>query len=120
MEIKGEAKLLRIFISNTDRFKHEPLYEAIVFAARRNGIAGATVLKGVMGYGSSSVIHSLKFWEVTEKVPLVIEIVDESEKIDKFLEKIRPWFDKLRYGCMITVEKAEIVLYKKGQKGLTI
>ena len=120
MEIKGEAKLLRIFISNTDRFKQVPLYEAIVFAARRNGIAGATVLKGIMGYGSSSVIHSLKFWEITEKVPLVIEIVDESEKIDKFLEKIRPWFDRLRYGCMITVEKADIALYKKGQKGLQV
>ena len=120
MEIKGEARLLRIFISNTDKFKNAPLYEAIVFAARRNGIAGATVLKGIMGYGSSSVIHSLKFWEIAEKIPLVIELVDESEKIERFVDKILPWFEKLRYGCMITVEKANIVLYKKGQKGLQI
>jgi hypothetical protein len=61
MEIKGEAKLLRIFISNTDKFKHAPLYEMVVFAAKRYGLAGATVLKGAMGFGSSSVVHSKKF-----------------------------------------------------------
>jgi len=116
MEIKGEAKLLRIFVSNTDKFKHSPLYEMVVFAAKRYGLAGATVIKGVMGYGSSSVVRSMKFWEITEKLPVIIEIVDESEKIDRFTEKILPWFEKLRYGCMITVEKANIVLYKQGNK----
>lgn len=116
MEIKGEAKLLRIFISNTDKFRHTSLSETIVFAAKRYGLAGATVLKGVMGYGSSSKIHSARFWEITEKLPLVIEIVDEAEKIEKFTEKILPWFEKLPYGCMITVEKANIVLQKQGSK----
>jgi PII-like signaling protein len=116
MEIQGEAKLLRIFISNTDRLKYSPLYETVVYAARRYGLAGATVLKGAMGYGSSSVIRSMKFWELTEKLPIVIEIVDESAKIDGFIEKILPWFEKLRYGCLITVEKADIVLYKQGTK----
>jgi len=116
MEIKGEAKLLRIFISNTDTFKHRPLYEMVVYAAKRYGMAGATVLKGTMGYGSSSVIRSVKFWEITEKLPLVIEIIDEAEKIDRFTEKILPWFEKLRYGCMITVEKAGIILHKQGEK----
>lgn len=116
MEIKGEAKVLRIFISNTDKFKHNSLYEMIIFAAKRYGLAGATVLKGVMGYGSSSVIHSVKFWEITEKLPVVIEIVDEAEKIEKFTEKILPWFEKLKYGCMITVEKVNLVLYKQGSK----
>jgi uncharacterized protein len=116
MEIKGEAKLLRIFISNTDKFKHSPLYEMVVFAAKRYGLAGATVLKGSMGFGSSSIVRSIKFWEIIEKLPVVIEIVDESDKIEKFTEKIIPWFQKLRYGCMITVEKANIVLYKQGEK----
>lgn len=116
MEIKNEAKLLRIFISNTDKFKHNQLYEMVVFAAKRYGLAGATVLKGEMGYGSSSVIHSVKFWEITEKLPVVIEIIDEAEKIERFTEKILPWFEKLRYGCMITVETANIVLYKQGSK----
>lgn len=116
MEIKGEAKLIRIYISNTDKFKHTPLYEMVVFAAKRYGMAGATVLKGTMGFGSSSVIHSVNFWEFAEKMPVVIEIVDESEKIENFAEKILPWFEKLRYGCMITVEKASIILYKQGTK----
>ena len=87
MEIKGEAKVLRIFISNTDKFKHNSLYEMIVFAAKRYDLAGATVLKGVMGYGSSSVIHSVKFWEITEKLPVVIEIVDEAKKLKSLQKK---------------------------------
>lgn len=116
MEMNGHAKMLRIYISNTDKFKHAPLYEMVVFAAKRYGIAGATVLKGVMGYGSSSKIHSLKFWEITEKIPMVVEIVDESEKIEKFTAKILPWFEKLRSGCLITSEKADIVLFKQGSK----
>ncbi|OGH91283.1 MAG: hypothetical protein A2534_00005 [Candidatus Magasanikbacteria bacterium RIFOXYD2_FULL_39_9] len=99
MKKTGEAKILRIFISNTDKFKHVPLYEMVVLAAKRYQLAGATVLKGVMGFGSSSVVRSVKFWEITEKLPVVIEIVDDSEKIDQFIEKILPWFEKLRYGC---------------------
>lgn len=116
MEIRGEAKLLRIFISNTDKFKHTPLYEMIVIAAKRYGMAGATVIKGTMGYGSSSIVRSVKFWEITEKLPVVVEIIDEADKIEKFTEKILPWFEKLKYGCMITVEKANIILYKQGSK----
>ena len=116
MEKQGDAKILRIFISNTDKFKHAPLYEMVVFAARRYGLAGATVIKGTMGYGSSNVIRSVKFWEITEKLPIVIEIVDEAEKIEKFTKKILPWFDKLRYGCLITVEDVKVILYKQGTK----
>ena len=116
MEIKGEAKLLRIFISNTDKFKHAPLYEVVVFAAKRYGLAGATVLKGIIGYGGGSAINSTKFWEITEKLPVVVEILDESEKIEQFTKTILPYFEKLKNGCMITVEKANIVLYKKGDK----
>jgi len=116
MEKQGEAKLLRIFISNTDKLKHSPLYEVIVFAAKRYGLAGATVIKGTMGFGSSNVIRSVKFWEITEKLPIIIEIVDDASKIDDFTEKILPWFEKLRYGCLITVEDVKVVLYKQGRK----
>lgn len=116
MENHKEAKILRIFISSTDTFRHSPLSEVLVFAAKRYGLAGATVLKGVMGFGASSSIHSMKFFEISEKIPVIIEIVDESEKIEKFSEIILPYFEKLRYGCMITVEKVNIVLYKKGAK----
>lgn len=116
MDTVKEASLLRIFISSTDKLKHAPLYEVIVFAAKRNGLAGATVLKGVMGFGASSVIYSLKFWEIQEKVPVVIEIVDSTEKIEAFVEIIRPYFDIVKNGCFITLEKATVVLYKKGHK----
>lgn len=116
MELQGEAKLLRIFISSTDKYKHQPLYEVIVFAAKQNGIAGATVLKGIMGFGSSSAVYSPTNWEITEKVPLVVEILDESGKIENFIEVILPIFDNLNKGCMITVEKANIILHKKGIK----
>ena len=116
MEIKGDAKLLRIFISSTDKLNHEPLYQVIVFKAKQQGIAGATVLKGIMGYGSSSDVYSPTNWEINEKVPLVIEILDQSEKIEKFTETILPLFESLDKGCMITVEKATIILHKKGEK----
>lgn len=116
MEIKGEAKLLRIFISSTDRYKHQPLYEVIIFTAKQQGIAGATVLKGFMGYGASSSIYSPISWELTEKIPLVIEILDESDKIEKFVDIIMPIFETIEKGCMITVENTNIVLQKKGGK----
>ncbi len=85
MDQNSNIKILRIYLSNTDKFKFHQLSETIVFAARRYNLAGATVLKGIMGYGSSQVIHSLKLFEISEKVPLVIEIVDESEKIERFI-----------------------------------
>ena len=116
METNSEAKLLRIFISNTDKFKHTPVYEVVVYAAKRYGLAGATVLRGVMGFGSSSVISSTKFWEITEKLPVVVEIVDDAEKIEKFFETIKPYFEKIRNGCIVTMEKAHVVLYKTGTK----
>jgi uncharacterized protein len=116
MEIKGEAKLLRIYMSSTDKFRHEPLYEVIVYAAKRYGMAGATVLKGVMGFGSSSVVYSQKLWEISEKIPIVIEIVDDSSKIEQFAETILPYFDKIKNGCMITEEKATILLHHRGVK----
>jgi uncharacterized protein len=114
IESQTDAKLMRIFVSSTDKFKHRPLYEVIVYAARRYGLAGATVLKGVMGFGASSNISSVKFFELTEKLPMVIEIVDESGKIEQFTEAVLPYFEKIRNGCMITVEKVNIILYKKG------
>ena len=116
MEINTEARILRIYVSSTDKFKHGLLYETLVFAAKRYGLSGATVLKGVMGFGSSSVVRSTRFWEITEKLPVVIEIVDEAEKIELFTKKILPWFDKISTGCLITSENADIILFKQGKK----
>jgi len=116
METTDDAKVLRIFISSTDKFKQAPLYEVVVFAAKRYGLAGATVLKGFMGYGASSVVHSQKLWEITEKLPIVIEMVDEASRIDGFVEILLPYFEKVPKGGLITLEKASIVLHKSGTK----
>ena len=77
----GPAKIARIYLSNTDKFRHMPLYEAIVFAAKRYGLSGATVLTGVMGYGSTNQIYSKRFWEISEKIPVIVELVDEPESL---------------------------------------
>lgn len=114
METLRKVKVLRIYLSSTDKFKHTSLYEAIVFAAKRGGLMGATVLKGVMGYGASNKIHIQKFWEISEKTPLVVEIIDSEEKIDLFVEKISPWFEKIKTGVLLTVTEANVLIEKKG------
>ena len=116
MKTNDTVKILRVYSSSTDKLKHTPLYEMIVFAARRNGLAGATVHKGVMGFGGSSVVHSAKFWETNDKLPVVVEIIDESSKIEAFVEVIRPFLETMRYGCLVTVEDAKVLLYKAGEK----
>jgi PII-like signaling protein len=102
----NKAKRLRIYISSTDKFKHTPLYEVIVFAARRYGITGATVLRGIMGFGASSEIYSNKLWE----------IIDEPHKIDTFFESIKPYFDKIGKGHIITVDETTVLMHKTGIK----
>ena len=116
MKPYNKATRLRIYISSTDKFKHTPLYEVIVFAAKRYGVTGATVLKGIMGFGASSEINSNKLWEITEKLPLVIEIIDESHKIESFLESIKPYFEKMGKGHLITIEETTIVMHKTGKR----
>jgi PII-like signaling protein len=115
METKGKTTVLRIYISNTDKFRYTPLYQVVVYAARRYGMAGATVIKGVMGFGSSSIIRSSHLWDLTEKLPVIVEIVDEAEHIDRFVEIILPWFERIRYGALITTNEVDVVLYKKGR-----
>jgi PII-like signaling protein len=116
MDSNTEAKILRIFISSTDKFKHKPLYEIIVFLAKRNGLAGATVFRGTMGYGpSSKYIYISTVWEVVDKSPMVIEIVDESGKIESFFKILKPYLELIRTGCLITCEHADVLFYKKGE-----
>lgn len=116
MENNSGAAHLRIFISSTDKLEHTSLYEAIVFKAKKFGLAGATVTRGMLGFGASSVIHSTRFWEVTDKIPVVVEIVDEEQKIRDFYETIRPVLEEMRYGCLVTIEKLNVILYKSGKK----
>ena len=115
MKINTPTALLRIFVSSTDHLRQDILCESIVFAAKKEGVAGATVLKGILGYGASSVIHSYKFWEITDKLPVVIEIIDEEAKIRNFYETIRPQLETMRYGCLVTIENIEVLLFKSGK-----
>jgi PII-like signaling protein len=116
MENNSQATMLRIFVSSTDKHKQTNLSESIVLEAKKYGIAGATVLRGIIGYGASSIIHFYKFWEIAEKVPTVIEIIDEREKVLGFYETIRPKLESMRYGCLVTIENVNVLLYKSGQK----
>lgn len=116
MQPGDKAGRLRIYISSTDKFKHSPLYEVIVYAARRYGVSGATVLKGIMGFGSSSEITSNKLWEISEKLPLIVEIIDDPQKIKSFFESIRPYFDKIGKGHIITLDETTVIMHKTGNR----
>ncbi len=116
MKTNEQATLLRIFLSSTDKSKQELLCESIILKAKNFGLAGATALKGMLGFGASSIIHSYKFWEISDKLPVVIEIIDEQEKIASFYETIRTELETMRYGCLVTTEKVNILLYKPGEK----
>ncbi|MEJ5351336.1 MAG: DUF190 domain-containing protein [Melioribacteraceae bacterium] len=114
MEIKGEAKLVRIFVGEDDILHHNPVYEKIVLEARKAGLAGATVFKGIMGYGKASRIHTSKILRLSEDMPIVIEIVDEAEKVEKFLPILHDIFEEANCGGLITIEKAEVIKYVTG------
>ena len=116
MKPGDNAKRLRIYISSTDKFEHKPLYEVIVYTAREQGITGATVLKGIMGYGSSSEVYTNKLWEISEKVPLVVEIIDESHKIDLYLKNNKHFFESIGKGHIITMDDTTIIMHKTGRK----
>ncbi len=111
MEIKKGAKLLRIFIGDSDKINSIPLYESIVLEAKNFGLAGATVYKGIMGFGGTSRIHTTKILRLSEDLPIIIEIVDEKEKIENFLPIINSLFKTSNCGGLITIEHAEIIRY---------
>ena len=114
MEIKGKAKLVRIFVGEDDILHHKPVYEVIVLEARKAGLAGATVFKGIMGFGKASRIHTSKILRLSEDMPIVIEIVDEAEKIEKSLPILHDIFEEANCGGLITIEKAEVIKYVTG------
>ena len=116
MENNSEALLLRIFIGSTDKINQELLSESIVFKAKEAGLSGATAFKGMLGYGGSSVIRSYKFWEVSDKLPVVIEIIDDEKKVLDFFETIRPMLESMRYGCLVVREKVDVLLIKSGHR----
>jgi PII-like signaling protein len=108
MTIPEDGSLLRIFVGESDRHGHHPLYEAIVLQARKKGLAGATVLRGVMGFGKHSTLHTAKILRLSEDLPIVIEIVDSAEKINEFL----PVLDEMIKDGLVTVERVKVLQYK--------
>jgi len=112
MEIPQDAVLLRIFIGESDRWEHKPLYEVIVLRAREMHLGGATVLRGPMGYGKTSRLHTAKILQLSMDLPLVIEIVDSEEKINSFL----PELDKMISGGLVTLEKVKVLHYRGAEK----
>jgi PII-like signaling protein len=111
MQIPQDAVLLRIFIGESDRWQHKPLYEAIVLQARAMHLAGATVLRGPMGFGKASRLHTSKIVRLSQDLPLVIEIVDSEEKVNAFL----PVLDGMVGGGLVTLEKVKVVHYRSGE-----
>ncbi len=108
MKLPEEAELLRIFIGELDKFGGKPLYEAIVEEARRQNFGGATVFRGILGYGAHSRVHTTKVLRLSEDLPVVIEIVDAAEKIEAFL----PDLDRMMNEGLVTVERAKVLVYR--------
>jgi uncharacterized protein len=108
MRAESEGKLLRIFIGESDRWHGKPLYEAIVERVREEGLAGATVIRGMEGFGAHSVLHTTRILRLSEDLPIVIEIVDSAEKIDAIL----PALDEMVAEGMVTVEKVHVIAYR--------
>ena len=110
MQLPEDALLLRIFIGESDRWQHQPLYEAIVLKARELHLAGATVLRGPMGFGAASRIHTAKILRLSMDLPMVIEIVDTEEKV----KSLFPFLEQVMGGGLVTLEKVKVIRYGHG------
>lgn len=113
MYLEGKAKKLRIIVGEDEQVYQRPLYEAIVFAAKKYKLAGATVTKGIMSYGSDSMIHSVKVFSLAEDTPMVVEIIDVAGRIDDFAEIINKLLDKARSGGIIYFEDVNVLRYSR-------
>jgi PII-like signaling protein len=112
MKLDGEGFLLRIYLGEQDKWHHTPLYEAIVLEARKRGLAGATVLRGSMGFGAHSHMHTAKILRLSEDLPVLIEIVDKEDNINAFL----PALDEMLGDGLVTLEKVRVLTYRATPK----
>ncbi len=111
-KFEGERTLMRIHIGESDKWHGKPLHEAIVMMLRKEGFPGATVLRGVGGYGSSSIYHTDKLLRLSQDLPIVVEVVDTQERIDQIL----PQLDEMVEGGLVTLEKVRVILYRSAKK----
>ena len=117
MEITGQAVLLRIFVGESDKLGHHPLYEAIVREARDAGLAGATVLKGVLGYGASARIRTTKILDISADLSMVIEIVDGEAKVEAFQPTLSRLLEEANCGGLVTLENIRVIRYLADHSG---
>lgn len=113
MNLPEKAEIIRVFVGEADKHEGRPLFEAIVQEARRRGMAGATVLRGIMGYGANSRIQTARILRLSEDLPIVIEIIDHTDKIEEFL----PWLDEVVDDGLILVEEARVRMYRHSGGG---
>lgn len=111
MKLPSEAEIVRIFIGESDKYSGRPLYEAIVEEARKSGMAGATVMRGTLGFGVGSRIHTAKVLRLSEDLPMIVEIIDKPERIEAFL----PTLDRMVAEGLITIEKVRVIAYRHGK-----
>lgn len=111
-KFEGERTLMRIHIGESDKWHGKPLYEAIVEMLRKEGFSGATVLRGVAGYGGSSVYHTDKILRLSQDLPIVLEVIESTERV----EQILPRLDEMVDGGLITLEKVRVILYRPAKK----
>jgi hypothetical protein len=109
------AKLLRIFLGESDKYHQQPLYETIVFEAKKQSLSGATVVRGIMGFGANSKVHTAKLFDISSDLPVIVEIVDTLEKINEFIKTVERLFEESKSGGLITIEKAEVIRYQSGK-----
>jgi len=112
MELQHDSQLLRLFIGEADKLGHKPLYEVILFEARKQRLAGCTVLRGIMSFGASAHIHTAKLIEISQDLPIVIEIIDQPDKINAFAKTAGEFLEQAGRGGLITIEKANVLFYK--------
>ena len=112
MKLLEEAEILRIFVGESDKFSGRPLYEVLVETAKKNGLAGATVVRGMCGFGAHSRLHTAKVLRLSEDLPVVVEIVDTPAKIEAFL----PGLDEMVTEGLVTIEQVKVIMYRKGEE----
>lgn len=109
------ARLLRIFLGESDKYHQQPLYETIVFEAKKQALSGATVTRGIMGFGANSKVHSAKLFDISTDLPVVVEIVDTADKINRFINMVEQFFEASGSGGLITIENAQVIRYQSGK-----
>lgn len=116
MKISEKTGLLKIYVGESDKIHGRPLYEEIVFEARKAGLAGATVFKGIMSFGASHSIHTMKIFALSEDMPVSVEIVDTKENLDQFAEKVTKLMEKSKRGGLMTYQEVDVLRYEIGEK----